>query len=185
MQKNFLSSFYSVLIDFTEILLIAVTVFILVYLFVGQLLEITGESMFPTLHNSEQIVAEKISIKISPLKRGEIVIVESPRETKKLLVKRVIGLPGENILIKDNHIYINNQIIKEPYLDQSVQTSEGNTIKENIEYSIENDSYVVMGDNRGKSTDSRDYGAVRKDLIVGRAIFVYYPLNKIRLIKYS
>lgn len=152
------------------------------YFFVGQLLEVTGDSMYPTFHDKEQIIAEKVSIKVKELERGEILIFEHPNEKGRLLIKRLIGLPGETIKIKNGKVYINGKELNEPYLSDT--TTEGQSfIKDGLEYKIRENTYVMMGDNRLKSTDSREWGFVDKELIVGRGVVVYYPFNRIRLIK--
>ena len=174
---------FRILLDFFEITFICTGVFLLIYFFVGQLLEVTGDSMYPNFHDKEQIVAEKLSIKFKELKRGEIVIFEHPMEKDRLLIKRVIGLPGETIKIENGYVFINNKQLEEKYLPEGTTTEGQNFLKEDIEHQIPNNSYVMMGDNRIKSTDSREWGYVSKDLVVGRGIFVYYPLNRIRLIE--
>lgn len=170
------------ILDFIELLLISTTVFIVVYLFVGQLMEVTGDSMYPTFKDKEQLVAEKVSIKYREIERGEILIFRHPSESK-YLIKRVIGLPGETITLKNGKVYINGEIVTEEYLGKDVVTQGGKIIEENIEYQISYNAYVLMGDNRSKSTDSRDWGPVTKELILGRGILVYYPLQNLRIIR--
>jgi signal peptidase I len=170
-------------LDFLEYLLIAVSLFILVYLFVGQLLEVTGDSMYPTFKDKEQIIAEKLSISLNTVKRGEIIIFKSPKEPDRLLIKRAIALPGETITINNGKVFINGNELDEPYLNNSVGTFGGKTMEENVEYKIADDAYVFLGDNREKSTDSRDYGAVKHGMLVGRGIIVYFPLSSLRMIK--
>ncbi|MFZ2664596.1 MAG: signal peptidase I [Patescibacteria group bacterium] len=170
-----------IILDFFEITIICTAVFLIMYFFVGQLLEVTGDSMYPTFYDKEQIIAEKLSVKIKDLKRGEIIIFEHPSEEGRLLIKRLIGLPGETIKIKNGKVFINNTELEEPYLN-NVKTEGQNFLKDDIEYEIPENSYVMMGDNRLKSTDSREWGYVKKDLIVGRGVVVYYPLNRIRLV---
>jgi len=139
--------------------------------------------MYPNLHDKEQIVAEKISVKSSSIKRGDIVIFKHPFEEDKLLIKRIIGLPGETLQIKDGSVYIDGEKLSEPYLSGDVITKGSKLLEDNAEYKIRNNAYVVMGDNREESTDSREWGYVDKDLIVGKGVLVYFPLNRIRLIK--
>lgn len=172
-----------ILVDFFEIVFIASGVFIFVYFFVAQLLKITGDSMLPTFKDGEQIIAEKISIKFSPLKRGDIVIFKHPQNENRLLIKRVIGLPNEEIRISQGAVYINGNLLSETYVQPNNKTTEERDIKENTNYKIPQDGYVVLGDNREFSSDSREFGAVKESLIVGRAFAVYYPLSNFRLIK--
>jgi len=139
--------------------------------------------MYPNFHDKEQIVAEKLSIKFKDLQRGEVVIFEHPLEKDRLLIKRVIGLPGETIKLENGSVYINNKILEEKYLPTGTTTKGQNFQGEDVDYKIPSNYYALMGDNRSKSTDSREWGFVSKNLIVGRGAFVYYPLNRIRLIE--
>ena len=170
-------------LDFLEILMIATFVFVLVYLFVGKMLEVDGGSMEPNYHNGEQIIAEKISIQFKDLKRGEIVIFRHPDRPQTMLIKRLVGLPGETIKVFDGHIYINDELLEEPYIPVGTKTPAGEALKENVTYKISDGSYVFLGDNREESTDSRRWGAVPKDLIVGRGILVYYPFSAFRIMR--
>jgi len=172
------------LLDITEILIIGSTVFLLVYLFVGQLLEVTGESMSPTLMDREQVLAEKLSTRFKPLQRGEIIIFRHPDQHSRLLIKRVIGLPKENFKLSQGQIFINGALLTEYYLLANTQTTGSKMIIEDQEYSLSNTSYILLGDNREKSSDSRSFGPIREELIVGRAVLVYFPFNHIRLIEH-
>jgi signal peptidase I len=184
MGKFKLSTLSDLFLDLLEIAIIGVTVFVLVYIFIGQLLEVTGNSMEPTLHDQEQIIAEKISLKFKPLTRGEIVIFRHPENNERLLIKRVVGLPGERIKIENGFVYINGEVLKEPYLkEQGVNEGNKNLI-EGVEYHITGNSYVLLGDNRRESSDSRSFGTIREELILGRSLMVYYPFNHIRLIEH-
>ena len=172
-----------VLTDLLEVFIISTVVFIIVYLYVGQLLEVTGESMDPTFVDKEQIIAEKISIKFKELERGEIVIFKHPEYNNKLIIKRIVGLPGEEVTITRGDVYINGQLLDESYLGNSVKTKPSSEISEGEKYIIPENEYVLLGDNRENSNDSRDWGTLSKDLITGRAFLVYYPLSDLRLVK--
>lgn len=176
--KNVFKAFF----DFFEITFVLATVAILVYLFVGQLLEVSGDSMEPAFKDKEQLIAEKISINYKNIQRGEIIIFQHPQESGRLLIKRVVGLPGEIIMILNGQVFINNNPLEETYLPQDTFTKEGVLIKEGVEYQIEQNSYLLFGDNREKSTDSRSWGAVPKELLIGRGVIVYYPFSSIRII---
>ncbi len=184
MEKIGPKNFYDLLLDFVEITIIGTTIFLLVYLFIGQLLEVTGESMIPTLADKEQVIAEKLSMKINPLETGEIVVFRHPEQHTRLLIKRIIGLPDEKLKIMDGQVYINGTLLEEPYLKNGIITKPAEHMSEGVEYKIPGNSYILMGDNRGKSSDSRHLGAIREELIVGKALLVYYPLNNFRLIEH-
>ena len=176
--------FKNIFLDFLEITLISVAVFILVYLFAGQLLEVTGDSMVPTFHNKEQIVAEKISIQFRPLEHGDIVIFRHPEQPTKLLIKRVIGLPNETLLLSNGYVLINQNRIEEPYVSSQGNTYGSSEITDNSDFLIPPDHYVLMGDNRKESSDSRHIGAISTDLIIGRALLVFQPLKNFRLVEH-
>jgi len=175
---------FDYLLDFIEILIIGATIFLLVYLFVGQLLEVTGDSMEPALSDKEQVIAEKLSTRFKPLERGEIIIFKHPEQHSRLLIKRVVGLPGEKIKIMDGQVFINDKVLTEPYLKPGTTINGNKMIIEGSDYNINERSYILMGDNRDKSSDSRSLGAIREELIVGRAMLVYYPFNSVRLIEH-
>ncbi len=175
---------FDYLLDFVEILIIGATIFLLVYLFVGQLLEVTGGSMEPTLIDKEQVIAEKLSTRFKPLERGEIIIFRHPDQHSRLLIKRIIGLPGEKIKIMSGQVFINDVALTEPYLQPETVTNGNKMMDEGTDHNINDFSYILMGDNRDKSSDSRSLGAIREELIVGRAMLVYYPFNRIRTIQH-
>lgn len=177
-KRKILTTFF----DFLEIAVISTTIFLIVYLFVGQLLEVTGDSMVPTFYDKEQVLAEKVSIKFKPLERGDIVIFRHPEINSRLLIKRVIAMPFENFKITNGKVFINGNILNEPYLGSQVQTYGGKYFNENVEYNIPRQTYVFLGDNREKSSDSRVFGPVREELIVGRAAVVYYPFRNFRIL---
>ncbi len=162
--------------------LVFVSIFILIFFFLGQLLEITGDSMSPTFKTGEQILAEKVSIKFEDIKRNDIVIFKGETNKNILVIKRVIGLPGETMQLKDSKVYINGNILKEGYLASNTLTSEGKILKSGLDYKIPSDSYVVLGDNRSSSTDSRDWGFLKKEDIIGKVFLVYFPLADIKLV---
>lgn len=175
------NKFSVLLLDLLEISFIAVAVFILVYVFVGQPLEITGDSMHPTLFNKEQIVAEKVSGKITNVKRGDIVVFKHPQRPDVLIIKRVIGLPGEKFELVDGYVYINDERLTEGYI-HGEETYGGETIHTNVNIIVPSDEYVLLGDNRTASKDSRAWGTVSRENIIGKALFVFYPLENIRII---
>lgn len=170
------------ILDLVEYAIIGGAVFLLSYIFVGQLLRVTGDSMIPNFHDGEQIIAEKVSIKFEDLKRGDIVIFKHPSDDEKLIIKRVIGLPNESAKIIEGKVYINDNLLDEPYLANDTNTLPGKVFKDNAEVLIPENSYMLLGDNRSNSTDSREWGFVKKDGIVAKGFVVYYPLSKVRII---
>jgi len=171
------------LLDFFELALLGTLIFITVYFLIGQLVEVSGDSMEPNFKNGQQMIAEKLTINITKIQRGDIVIFNS-LDTRNLLIKRVIGLPGEKIKIQDGLVYINDTHLDEPYLVKNTYTKlkYNNKMEEGKDYEIGEDSYVVLGDNREVSIDSRAFGSLHKNDILGKVILRYYPIKDFRII---
>jgi signal peptidase I len=174
------------LLDFFELTVLSALIFMTVYFFIGQLVEVSGDSMEPTFSNGQQLLAEKLTVNITTINRGDVVIfnnITNKIEESHLLIKRVIGLPGEKIKIQNGSVYINNEKLKEPYLKNDVYTY----IKTNYnmidgeEYEIGADSYIVMGDNRTNSVDSRIFGALHRNNIIGKVVLRYYPIKSLKI----
>jgi signal peptidase I len=164
-----------ILIDLLEIVFVGLVVFFLVLvLFAGKLVIVTGDSMTPNFHDEEQLLAEKISLELKKLERGEVVIFHLPEDPEELIIKRIVGLPGEIIKISEGSVFINGEKLEEPYLEDDMKTAAASKLKEGEEHTIGNNSYILMGDNREKSKDSRFWGELNEKNIVGRVIF---PIN--------
>lgn len=176
-MKNSLKNFLS---DSIQIILIGGALFLVTNIFLGQLLQVTGNSMEPTLMDTEQIIGEKISLNFTTPKRKEIVIFKHPNKNI-LLIKRIIGLPGETIEISQGNVIINGKILEESYTQKP--TSGGDEIKEDVEYKIPEDSYFLLGDNRTESLDGRKWGFIKLERITARALLVYYPIENFRIIR--
>jgi len=174
------SNFAKTIAEIVEVGIIGLVVIFFVYLFAGQPLRVTGDSMVPNFYDGEQIIAEKISIKTGEIERGDIVIFKHPTYLDRLVIKRVVGLPNEKISLNGGRIYVDGRELIESYIPQNTSTKEGTVIMENSEYEVPQDGYILLGDNRENSTDSRNWGAIKRDLIVGKGF--YYPLNKVRVI---
>lgn len=134
--------------------------------------------MHPTLKDQEQILGEKLSLNFIEPKRGEIFIFRHPTENI-LLIKRLIALPKERILIKEGELFINGNILKEEYLENSY-TGAGKYIQEGQELIVPENHYLFMGDNRGQSLDGREWGFVSKEDVESRAFLVYFPKENFR-----
>lgn len=154
--------------DTFKYIIVAVVV-ILLFIFVIGLQQVIGPSMSPTYKEGNIIVVNKLSYKIGNIKRGDIIVLS---ESEKYMIKRVIGLPGEVIEYKDNRLYINGVEQEETYLDSSVLTEDFTSKM------IPEDKYLVLGDNRSDSLDSRDYGFISKKQIIGKVWFKIWPLGK-------
>jgi signal peptidase I len=168
------------LTDLFEFIIIGIIVTTLVFLFLGQPVKVTGDSMLPNFADGEHIIAEKISIKYARIERGEVVILKHPQHNF-LLIKRIIGLPGEKFKISQGNIYINGKMLEEDYIENGKTPAYGQ-LKENVEVTIPQNYYIALGDNRKNSSDSREWGAINESHIVGKSFLVYFPFTNIRLI---
>jgi len=148
--------------DYLKILLVFVLV-IMIRVFVIDVITVEGISMYPTLNEyHDKVILEKYKQFTDDYDRGDIVVVKLENRN---IIKRVIGLPNETIKIKNSDVYINGELLEEPYLDDSVKTYPDMTIK------IPSDSIFVMGDNRENSLDSRSIGAIKIDDIMGKSVY--------------
>ncbi|MBC8264951.1 MAG: signal peptidase I [Anaerolineales bacterium] len=155
-----------------ETIVPAVLIAVLINLFLAQATRVYGQSMEPNLHSDQRLVVEKLSYTFHEPQRGDIIILNVPRAGSGLLIKRVIGLPGEKVEIKGGRVYINEQAVEESYLSNQAQRD--------MKVIVVPPKHVfVLGDNRGFSNDSRSFGAVPLDNIVGRAWFSYWPLDQV------
>ena len=146
-----------------------VIIIILVLLFkkyIGSPIKVNGNSMFDTLHDGDIMILNIVGYRFSPIERFDIVVVDNGDE---YLIKRVIGLSGENIEYRDNQLYVNGKKIKENY--GSEKTADFKAV-------VPNGSYFVLGDNRTNSMDSRYYGAFRKKKILGKTRLTIFPFDR-------
>jgi signal peptidase I len=167
-------------VEWILILLGAVAVAFVIKTFLFQAFYIPSVSMEPTLKVRDRVIVNKLSYDFHDVHRGDIVVFKSPpgeeTGTVKDLIKRVIALPGETVEARDGHILINGQPLTEPYLHDGVTTGQMEPHK------VPPGHVWVMGDNRPNSKDSRYFGAVDEDLIVGRAFVRVWPIPKLSLL---
>lgn len=161
--------------------IIFIIIILVTAIYVVGLQQVVGPSMSPNLQNNDIVILDKISYKFIDIKREDIVAVYYA--DTKYLIKRVIGLPGEYIEFQDNKLYIDNQYYEEEYLNEVV--TDDFSLKDLGYDKIPEDMYLVLGDNRGDSMDSRDpdVGLIKKKNVLGKVRFQFWPLNKIRIIK--
>ncbi|MFD0711905.1 signal peptidase I [Paenibacillus sp. GCM10027626] len=164
--------------DWTRTLAIALVVVMLLHYFVFNLSTVEGQSMEPTLTEKEWLFVNKISYFIGKPALGDIVILEDPSdrpEKKEFLVKRIVGVQGDAIEVREGQLYRNGELIVERYTDSEIEDIDFGPVV------VEPDKYFVMGDNRHAraSLDSRSFGTVSRDHIKGRADFVLWPIAKI------
>ncbi len=168
---------WAVVQELLRIVVPAALVAFLIHLFLAETTIVFGASMEPILHHRQRLVVEKVSYRFMEPQRGDIVVVKSP-DISVNLIKRVIGVPGDKIQVVRGLVYLNEQPLQEPY----VQNERPQAHKDNEPFLILNDSqYYIMGDNRDNSRDSRSFGPIQAQEIVGRAWLRYWPLTDIYL----
>lgn len=154
--------------------LIVVAIVFFIALFVISFEQVVGPSMKGTLDAGDVTIVNKLVYKFRTIKRNEIVSIN---QKDKIMVKRIIGLPGEHIEYKDNKLYVNGSLVLENNI--SVETKDFKL--EDVGYeTIPKDMYFVLGDNRTNSSDSREFGLVKKDEIIGKIVMRVYPFSKIK-----
>lgn len=188
MFKEILKKIAGIFLDITETVTIALSIFFVVYVFLVQPHQVNGESMLPNFEDREFLLTDKVSYRFNEPKRGDVVVFHAPKaagcaeDTGCDFIKRIIGLPGEMIEVKDNHIYINNEPIEEKYLPKDIVIEPANYTKNKI-ITLASDEYFVLGDNRQYSSDSRMWGPIKRGDIVGKAFFKYWPMNDLGLVE--
>lgn len=170
-----------VIIQLIFILILAILFAICINKYIFARADIEGTSMLSTLNDKDITFVEKISSLTHIVTRSEIIIFNSRNENNDLFIKRVIGLSGDKIQIKNGKVYVNGNILSEPYLSNNTTTESGPYIGNKI-YTVPKGYVFVLGDNRSNSTDSRFFGPVNIRDIKGHAIIRIYPINKISLL---
>ena len=166
-------------LDLFETVVIALAVFLIIYLFLFQPHQVRGDSMYPSFHNGEYILTDKISYRLKSPQRGDVVIFRAPQNEDYDYIKRIIGLPGENVTLESGRILVNDQIISEDYLPGTYDTRSGAFLRPGATVNVPVNHYFVLGDNRQHSSDSREWGFVPQENIVGRAWFRYWPTSRL------
>ncbi len=170
-------SFSGHLVDFIQTLVVFAAIGTAVYLYVAQPHKVSGSSMFPNFHDGDYIITDKLSYRFAEPKRGDIVVFKNPRDQSQDFIKRIIGLPGNRVKIENNRVVLNGSQLSEPYLQPSVVTEPGAFLKEGEEVIVPENELLVFGDNRTRSSDSREWGYITKQEIIGKVLVRYWPPN--------
>jgi len=170
-------------LDILEVIVFAVAIFLFIYLLVLQPHKIKGASMHPNFPDGEYLLTDKVTYRFGEPKRGDVIVFKAPTGNGDEFIKRIIGLPGEKVSVKNGKIYINEKVLDEKYLDASVLTSAGYFLQEGQSVSVPEGEYFVLGDNRPHSSDSRAWGFIAKKKITGRAWLIYWPLKSAGIVK--
>jgi signal peptidase I len=158
----------STLRELVETVLLTLLIYILVRSFLFENYRVVGRSMVPTLENDQYLAVNKLGYRLHEPQRGDIIVFRDPSDDERKLIKRVIGLPGEVVEIRDGQVFIEGWPLKEPYIEAPPRYAYAPTL-------IPEDQYFVMGDNRNNSSDSHNWGTLPQDMIVGKAWVSYWP----------
>jgi signal peptidase I len=163
---------------FTELLkfaLVAVIIVVPVRLFVAQPFIVSGASMEPTFDNGQYLIVDELSYRLENPQRGDVIIFRYPKDPSQFFIKRVIGLPGETVQIQNGNVYITKTDGQKIELNESYVVNKGNG--SDMSVTLPSDQYFVMGDNRPESSDSRSWGLLPRQNIVGRAFLRLLPVQ--------
>lgn len=178
------------ILDTIQMIVLALSVFIIIYLFLFQPHQVKGNSMYPNFHNAEFLLTNKISYRFNSPQRGDVIVFKAPKsepcaEIECEYIKRIIGIPGDRVMVKEGKVYINGQALDESnYLAGDIITGSGSFLTEGVEKTIGDNSYLPLGDNRPYSRDGREFGIIMRDMVIGRAWLRYWPLNKAGFVKH-
>lgn len=160
-----------------EVVILFVIAYVIAYIlghFIFGNFEIQQRSMEPTVYESERVIINRLVYTFRSPERGDIIILLDPISRQRDFIKRVVGLPGEQVEVREGHAYVNGKRLKEAYLSKDTGQDRVGPIK------IPPNQYYVMGDNRGNSTDSRAFGPIPRTSILGRVMVVWWPPDEIR-----
>ncbi|KKP73830.1 MAG: Signal peptidase I [Candidatus Roizmanbacteria bacterium GW2011_GWA2_35_19] len=165
--------------DILETIVFIGSLFIVVYLFILTPNQVKGASMEPTFISGDYILTSRVTYKFRRPERGDVVVFKSPKNPDIEYIKRIIGLPGDKININDGAVSVNGQVITENYISATTNLWDTGCIKNNVEYSVPDGELFVMGDNRPRSSDSREFCAVPAQSMIGQVFYRYFPTNSV------
>src|SRR3954454_1788398 len=154
------------------VLSLGISAFIIIFLY--QPVKVEGTSMMPSLQDQERIFVNKFVYRLEPIERGDIIVFRYPRDPSKSFIKRVIGMAGDRIRIEGGTVYVNGQALGETYVPAEYEDT-----RSYPEIVVPANSFFVLGDHRSMSNDSRDFGSVNQGYIYGKAVFGYWPMEKL------
>jgi signal peptidase I len=153
---------------------------VILIVFIYQPVKVEGTSMMPALTDQERIFINKFTYRFGSgnIERGDMIVFWFPLDRTKSYIKRVVGLPGDTVMIDHGKVYVNGAALDEPYVPREYRDQQSKPPE-----TVAPDNYFVLGDHRGSSNDSRAWGTVPRSYIYGKAVFVYWPLDKMGRLK--
>jgi signal peptidase I len=159
--------------EIVQTLIMAVILYFLIDTVVGRV-RVENISMQPTLHEGQFILVNKLAYRLGDFQRGDVIVFHYPRNPEEDYIKRVIGLPGDEVIVENGQVLVNGQVLEEPYIASPPQYSNSWTVPEG--------QVFVLGDNRNQSSDSHSWGYVPAEFVVGKALVVYWPLDDLKIL---
>jgi len=160
--------------QWTRDLLISLAISAFIIVFIYQPVKVEGTSMMPGLSDQERIFINKFVYRWGPVERGDLVVFHYPYDPAKSYIKRVIGVAGDRVEIREGWVYVNGEQLFEPYVSDRYRDE-----RSYAPIAVPEDTYFVLGDHRNLSNDSRDFGPVGREYIYGKAVFAYWPADKV------
>jgi signal peptidase I len=159
-------------------LFVSAVISALIIVFLYQPVKVEGTSMLPGLSDQERIFINKFVYHLEPIERGDIVVFHYPADPSKSYIKRVIAVGGDRVRIDDGRVYVNGRRLREPYVPPQFRDE-----RSYAETVVPENSYFVLGDHRSSSSDSRDFGPVARSYIYGKAVFSYWPVDRLGMLR--
>lgn len=172
-------NFFKEIVKFT---LLALAIVIPIRAYIAQPFVVSGASMDPTFETGEYLIVDELTYRFEEPERGQVVIFKFPKDPKVYFIKRIIGLPGETVIIAQGNVTIKNETNPEGFIINEPYVFESNKLRDSYSVTLGEHEYFVMGDNRAQSSDSRSWGPLEDKFIVGRPIIRLLPLDKIGLL---
>ena len=159
-------------------MVIAVVVSAFIIFFLYQPVVVEGTSMLPVLEDQDRLIINKMAYRVGEIHRGDVVVFLYPHDHDKSYIKRVIALPGDDLRIDHGQVFVNGVHVPEPYVPKRFEDD-----RSQPEMTVPAHEYFVMGDHRSISSDSREFGPVDRELIYGKAAFVYWPVDQAGVVR--
>ena len=174
----------TIVVDLIETFVIAGAIFVIIYAFLFRPFQVNGQSMYPTFHNGQYVLTNLIGLRFGGVQRGDVIVFKAPEEEDKDFIKRIIGLPGDSVSVQDGKVFINKEQLDETsYLPQDLRTTNGFFLQEGDVKIVPQNKFFVLGDNRDFSKDSRQFGFITRESIIGKSFVIYWPPQDFHAIK--
>lgn len=175
------------IVEFVQSIVLALSLFVLIYIGVAQPNEVKGSSMVPNFETGQYLLTDKISYRLGEPKRGQVIVFKAPASEPCAAdsceyIKRIIGVAGDKVMVSEGRVYLNGQMLDQTFLPAGLTTAPGAYLREGQEIVVPEGMVLPLGDNRSGSRDGREFGPITKDLIVGKAFFRYWPPKAVGLI---